>query len=49
MSGAYYLFMVKARNVIGLSEFSDQAIVIAATLPGKPQTPYGFSASINAV
>jgi hypothetical protein len=41
--------MVKARNVIGLSEFSDQAIVIAATLPGKPQTPYGFSASINAI
>ena len=43
--GLFYKFAVLATNEIGESEVSDSASIIAATIPGQPQTPSLLSQS----
>jgi hypothetical protein len=47
VSGNYYHFKVKAINVIGKSEFSEEALVIAANLAEAPGPLTEYTASIN--
>ena len=39
VTGGYYSFKVAAVNVVGISQLSDVAVIIAAVLPDVPGIP----------
>jgi hypothetical protein len=45
--GAQYDFKVKAKNVVGLSIFSDTSTFMAARVPDPPTVPVKVSADIS--
>lgn len=44
-----YKFKVKAVNVVGISDFSDELLIVAAVIPSQPGTPYKHYASVSAI
>jgi hypothetical protein len=44
-----YSFKVLAQNIVGLSDFSDALLIVAAVIPSQPGTPYKNYASISAI
>lgn len=49
VTGNSYSFLIRAVNAVGASAYSDQATVIAGTIPGKNPTPIKFSASTESI
>jgi hypothetical protein len=47
--GVNYKFKVRARNIYGYSDFSDEYFVWSTDVPGKPQIPTVLLSSTNVV
>lgn len=45
----HYEFKIKAKNVVGISEFSDKLLIVAAKVPDAPGVPAKHLASINSI